>query len=127
MFEHLSAPLITRKSYFRRQTRHALMAGGMLLLAWAVGTSGYMFFEGLSLVDGMLNSSMILGGMGPVTELHTVGGKLFASFYALFSGIGFIGAAGVLFAPAYHRFMHKFHLQLEAGEGRARTQKRPNH
>ncbi len=127
MFEHLSAPVITRRTYIRRQARHALMAGGILLLAWAVGTSGYMLFEGMGLIDGMLNASMILGGMGPVTELHTTGGKLFASFYALFSGIGFIGAAGVLFAPAYHRFMHKFHIQLEGGEGRARTQMRPKH
>ncbi len=53
---------------------------------------------------------MILGGMGPVGELHTVAGKLFASAYALFSGIGFLVLAGVLFAPVIHRFLHKFNL-----------------
>ncbi len=116
MYEHKTEPLLPVRSYRRRQARHALMAGGLILAAWAVGTAGYMSFEGLPLVDGMLNAAMILGGMGPVNELHTTGGKLFASFYALFAGVGFIGAAGVLFAPAFHRFLHKFHVELQEGK-----------
>jgi hypothetical protein len=51
--------------------------------------------------------------MGPVDTLHTVAGKLFASFYALYSGIVFLVVAGVLFAPAFHRMLHHFHLDLE--------------
>jgi hypothetical protein len=53
---------------------------------------------------------MILTGMGPVDRLDTAEGKLFASFYALFSGVSFLTFVGVLFAPIYHRFLHKFHL-----------------
>ncbi|MEA2488710.1 MAG: hypothetical protein QOH21_502, partial [Acidobacteriota bacterium] len=36
--------------------------------------------------------------------------KLFAGAYALFSGIVFIGVAGVIVAPFIHRLMHRFHL-----------------
>ncbi len=113
MYEHKTEPLLPVHRYRRRQARHALLAGSLILIAWTIGTAGYMFFEGMALIDGMLNAAMILGGMGPVADLHTTGGKLFASFYALFAGVGFIGAAGVLFAPAFHRFLHKFHMELQ--------------
>ncbi|MGZ8460561.1 MAG: hypothetical protein ACXWW2_09040 [Candidatus Deferrimicrobiaceae bacterium] len=64
-------------------------------------------------MDALLNASMILGGMGPVAELHTTAGKLFASFYALFSGLVFITVSGLILAPVIHRFLHKFHLEEE--------------
>jgi hypothetical protein len=64
----------------------------------------------LSWVDSLLNASMILGGMGPVDTLTTDGAKIFASFYALFSGLVFIGLLGLLLAPFIHRFMHKLHM-----------------
>ena len=83
------------------------LIGGSL----ALGVIGYHVLEGLSWVDALVNASMILGGMGPVNELHTTAGKLFASFYALYSGIVFLAAAGILFAPVYHRFLHSFHLE----------------
>lgn len=56
---------------------------------------------------------MILGGMGPVNEVHTVTGKIFASIYALYSGLIVLVVAGVLFAPIFHRFLHRFHLEVE--------------
>ena len=62
-------------------------------------------------MDAILNAAMILGGMGPVTELHTTAGKLFAAGYALFSGLLFIAVAGILFGPVFHRFLHRFHLE----------------
>ena len=67
-------------------------------------------------MDALLNASMILAGMGPVNELHTVGGKLFASFYALFSGVVFISSVAVLLAPVVHRFLHKFHFELDSSD-----------
>ena len=76
---------------------------------------GYHQTEGLPWLDALLNASMILSGMGPVQELHTTAGKLFASFYALFSGVMFITLAGVLFAPVFHRFLHKFHWGDDVG------------
>ena len=62
-------------------------------------------------LDALLNASMILGGMGPVTELQTTAGKLFASFYALFSGVVFLAAAGMVIAPLAHRLLHWLHLE----------------
>jgi hypothetical protein len=95
---------------------HFLAAAAFVAGSLVVGILGYHHFEGMSYVDSLLNASMLLGGMGPVGELHTVGGKLFASAYALFAGMGFLVVAAVLFAPVIHRFLHKFHLELAADD-----------
>jgi len=78
----------------------------------ALGVLGYHFIAGLSWIDAVVNAAMILTGMGPVNEMTTVGAKLFASFYALFSGVAFLTIVAVLLAPAVHRFLHRFHLDL---------------
>jgi hypothetical protein len=78
-----------------------------------IGVLGYHLIESMSWVDSLLNASMILGGMGPVTPLQTDAGKIFASFYALYSGVVLLASVGVLAAPILHRFMHRFHLQDE--------------
>lgn len=78
----------------------------------ALGVLGYHLVAGLSWIDALVNASMILTGMGPVNEMSTVGAKLFASFYALFSGVAFLTIVAVLLAPAVHRFLHRFHLDL---------------
>src|SRR6185369_5723017 len=80
------------------------------------GILGYGLLEGMDWIDATLNAAMILSGMGPVNELHTVSGKLFASFYALFSGVVFITSVAVLLAPLVNRFLHKFHLEFETPE-----------
>ena len=82
----------------------------MVGTAWLIGILGYRILEGMSWIDAILNSAMILGGMGPVDPLHTNAGKLFASFYALFSGVIFLVSVGVLIAPMFHRLLHTFHL-----------------
>ncbi len=111
--EHHTKPLLTKKEFARRQLRYAGFSLLILCFSLAMGTVGYKFFGRLHWVDAFLNASMILTGMGPVDHLDTTAGKLFASFYALFSGIAFLTFAGVLFAPAYHRFLHKLHLNIE--------------
>jgi len=80
------------------------------LLSLIIGISGYHYFEGFGWIDSLLNASMILGGMGPVNELHTESGKIFASMYALFSGIIFLVTVGIIIAPAVHRFLHHLHV-----------------
>jgi len=64
-------------------------------------------------IDALVNASMILGGMGPVDPIVSHVGKVFASVYALFSGLLFIGAATLLLTPFVHRVMHKLHLDDE--------------
>jgi hypothetical protein len=111
MYERHHEPLISREVFLRRIARSGGMAFAVVLAALFLGMSGYHWVEGLPWVDSILNAAMILGGMGPVAELHTTAGKLFAAAYALFSGLMFIVVAGLLFAPVIHRFLHKFHLE----------------
>ncbi len=110
MYEHRHEPLLPRAKFLARLAGHALVAGGIVVGSLGIGVLGYHYLEGLAWVDSILNASMILGGMGPVDTLHTTGGKLFASAYALFSGMIFLVAAGVLFLPVVHRILHGFHL-----------------
>ena len=111
MFEHRHEALLPYPIFIRRVLRHVVAAGLILAGTLGAGTWGYHSLENLPWVDALLNASMILGGMGPVDTLHTTAGKLFASAYALFSGIVFLATSGVLLAPFLHRLMHRFHLE----------------
>ena len=104
--------------------RWSLAAGIVLAGSLALGVFGYHFIEGLPWIDALLNASMILGGMGPVDPLRSTGGKLFASFFALYSGLAIISIAGLLLAPLVHRLLHKFHLEAQAGRADSKKGKR---
>lgn len=110
MYENRTKPLLTRVEFFFRVIRHSLLALLVVFVALLVGIVGYHEFEGMPWIDATLNASMILGGMGPVNSLNTSGGKLFASAYALFSGVLFIGLMGIILAPFAHRLLHRFHF-----------------
>ena len=94
--------------------RHGYLAVAIIAGALGIGILGYHFCEGLGWLDAFVNAAMILSGMGPVSPLQRDAGKWFAGFYALFSGVAFITIIGVLFAPVVHRFLHKFHLDLQS-------------
>ena len=113
MFEQHHEPLLPKNAFVLRLIGHALVALAIIVGSLAMGVLGYHFFGGLAWLDALENASMLLGGMGPVAEMHTVAGKLFASFYALFAGLIFLVLAGVLLAPVLHRFLHHFHLEME--------------
>ena len=104
--------LYPRAKFLRRLARSAGMAGALILGSLAVGIVGYHLFGRLSWLDSLLNASMILTGMGPVDPIVSAPGKLFASFYALFSGVAFLTIVAVMLAPVVHRFLHRFHLDL---------------
>jgi len=110
MYEHHRQPLASKKVFARRLALNGLI--GLLLLGFSllIGMLGYHFLENLSWIDSLLNASMILGGMGPVNPLQTNAGKIFASFYAIYSGVILLASVGVLVAPIFHRFLHHFHL-----------------
>lgn len=111
MFEHHQQPLLPRRAFLKRLLHHFIIASGILCSSLILGILGYHYCEGLLWLDSLLNASMILSGMGPVNGLNKVPGKLFASFYALFSGVVFITTMAVVLAPIVHRFLHKFHLE----------------
>lgn len=117
MFEHRREPLLTAHEFLIRQLIFLLVAVAMIFGSLVLGILGYHYLEKLAWIDALVNAAMILGGMGPVNELHTNAGKLFASFYALYSGIVFLVSVGVILAPLYHRFLHRFHLEMEETAG----------
>src|SRR5262245_28005193 len=106
MFEHRANALAPMDEFLRRQLRFALLAAGIVVGGLGIGASGYHVLESLPWVDSLLNAAMILSGMGPVDRIQTTAGKLFATAYALASGVLFITTVGVLFAPVVHRFFH---------------------
>jgi len=110
MYEHRNMPLLHWRLFLGRMVKHVLAAFALVSGTLWFGMAGYHWLEGLSWLDSYVNAAMLLGGMGPVTELHTQAGKLFAGGYALFAGIVFLVGVGVVFAPVLHRAMHRFHL-----------------
>ena len=111
MYERRTEALLPRRVFYRRLSRSAFLGGAIILGSLCIGMAGYHYFEKLSWLDAFANASMILSGMGPLAPIQTAPGKIFAGCYALFSGITFISSIGVVFAPIYHRFLHKFHLE----------------
>ena len=83
----------------------------MTLVGLAIGMAGYMLTEGMSATDAYVNAAMILSGMGPVTEMKTTAGKIFAGSYAIFSGLVLVIGAGFVLGPVFHRVLHRFHVE----------------
>lgn len=111
MYEHRREPLLPFPAFLRRVLKSVYAAAIVVVVSLGIGVLGYHKLENIPWIDAILNAAMILGGMGPVNELHTTAGKLFASAYALFSGIVFVTTTGILLAPFLHRFLHWFHLE----------------
>ena len=120
MFESRHHKLASKGRFFRRLLTYFGFAAVLIGFALSIGVLGYHHLGGLGWVDSLLNASMILGGMGPVDALKTDGAKIFASAYALFSGIVFIGVIGIILAPFAHRALHLFHLDEKDLDGPSR-------
>lgn len=111
MYEHRSKALLPRRQFAARVARSVALAAGFIVVSLGIGMIGYHVLESMGWVDSFANASMILSGMGPLGELKTTAGKIFAGCYALFSGVAFLTSIAVVFAPVFHRFLHKFHLE----------------
>jgi hypothetical protein len=120
MFERRHERLAPLGVFVQRMLSWLGIALCMIGVALAIGIAGYHWIGGFNWVDSFLEASMILGGMGPVNPLTTDCAKVFASLYALFSGLIFIGVMGVVLTPLAHRMMHKFHLNEEEVEDKSR-------
>jgi hypothetical protein len=114
MYEHHTHHLLTRAEFALRVLRNVFLSAIAVAISLSVGVLGYHFFAHKKWVDALLNASMILSGMGPVGTLEGDGAKIFASFYALFSGLFFIAMLGFLLGPFLHRLMHHFHVDDES-------------
>ena len=110
MFERKHEEVAPAPVFIRRLAACVALAALLAAFALFIGVAGYHWLGGLGWVDALLNASMILGGMGPVDPLTSTAAKVFASAYALFSGLVFIAVMGLILAPAAHRMLHKFHV-----------------
>jgi hypothetical protein len=112
-FEGRGQKVSTRRRFAQRMATAVGLWSAIALLGLLIGMAGYMFTEGMSATDAYVNAAMILSGMGPVTELKTTAGKLFAGTYAIFSGLFLIIGAGFILAPIFHRVLHRFHVETK--------------
>lgn len=118
VFEHRAQPLVPRVKFVLRLLRRAMIAGGIIAASLGLGAVGYHLTEGFDWVDSILNAAMILTGMGPVSPVQTTAGKLFATAYALFSGIVFLTTAALVLGPVFHRLIHRFHWDAMEDDSR---------
>jgi hypothetical protein len=109
-FESKQQPLLPPREFAKRMAANFGIASLLIAVSLVVGMVGYAEFESMTWIDAFANASMILSGMGPLGPLQTVGGKLFAGCYALYSGLMLIVATGIILAPVVHRLLHQFHV-----------------
>jgi hypothetical protein len=110
-FEHLRQPVILRRKFLVRMFIAVGLWMILTIVGLAIGIAGYAEFEGMSFVDAYVNAAMILSGMGPMGELKTTAGKIFAGSYAILSGLIIVIATGFVLAPIFHRVLHRFHVE----------------
>ncbi len=100
-----------RQKFYQRFMMALGLSSGLISVSLGIGILGYHAIAGFNWVDSLLNAAMILTGMGPVGALNSDAAKVFASAYALFSGLVFITATGILLTPIFHRVLHRFHIE----------------
>ncbi len=103
--------LLPRRLFLKRLFKNASIGFSIIAVSLGGGILGYRHFENMSWVESYENAAMILSGMGPVSDLHTEAGKIFAGSYALFSGTVFLVVIAVILIPIFHRFLHKYLIQ----------------
>jgi hypothetical protein len=113
MFEHRRDKLLPWPRFVRRMVLSFLLLVGIVGAALMLGVLGYHYIARLPWIDAVLNASMILTGMGPVATMTDTPSKIFASAYALFSGVVFLSSVGIVLSPVFHRILHRFHLDDE--------------
>jgi len=123
MFERRHEKLAPLPVFIKRVAVSLALSLSLILVVLSLGIAGYHSIAGFDWVDSLLEASMILGGMGPVNQLTTTGSKIFASGYALFSGLIFVAVVGVGLSPILHRMFHKFHLDEQDIEPRSKASK----
>src|SRR3954468_23292862 len=123
-FEHRHEPLLPWTAFLWRLAGSFIIGLVLIVVSLGIGMIGYRESMGMAWIDAFVNASMILSGMGPLAEPQTVAAKLFAGTYALFSGLAVLAIAGVVFAPAVHRFLHYLHIEADEASARAPSPRR---
>jgi hypothetical protein len=111
-FEQRHQRVISRRRFAVRMLRAIGLWSALTFFGLGIGMAGYAIFEGMPFTDAYVNAAMILSGMGPMGELKTTAGKIFAGSYAIFSGLIIVVATGLVLAPIFHRVLHRFHMEI---------------
>jgi len=115
-----AAQAALRRRLARRVARNGAIVAAFIVVALGIGATGYHTLDGLPWLDAVLNAAMILTGMGPIAPILSPAAKIFATVYALFSGVFFLTMIAVLLAPALHHFLYRFQVDLREQEWRRR-------
>ena len=110
-YEHRTQPMLPIRKFLVRLWRHFLAAQVLVVVSLLIGMIGYHLLAHFSWLDSFLNAAMLLGGMGPVGDIPTASGKIFAGVYALYSGLVLIAVSAVMLSPVIHRVLHRLHLE----------------
>lgn len=116
MYESKSDPLLPGHQFIRRMLAHVAWAAGVICLALGVGVAAHLFLEAVSWHDALLNTALIIGGIGPYILPESVAGKVFFSLYGIVIGLVFAATLGLILAPIAHRVLHAFHLDEDNDE-----------
>lgn len=111
--EHHTQKVLPLRKFFLRMSLYFAFSLGVITFSLLLGVAGYHYIGKLSFLDSFYMSSMILTGMGPVSDMPSAGAKIFSSFYALYSGIVFLSITAVILAPVIHRILHILHVENE--------------
>lgn len=110
MYENRYIRPISFLKFLFRMLAHSGISILLLVFSLLIGMVGFIYTENMAILDAFLNSSMLLGGMGPI---KTVGlsesGKLFSGIYALYTGLVLIAVMSIMISPVVHRIMHRIH------------------
>jgi hypothetical protein len=116
MKERRNKNILPPRAFAKRVFKYAVFSVCLLIISMGIGILGYHFIANLNWMDSFYNASMILTGMGPVNEMVSDAAKIFASLYALFSGVIFLSTVAIFFAPIAHRLMHLLRIEEIDGE-----------
>ncbi|MGB6103245.1 MAG: two pore domain potassium channel family protein [Pusillimonas sp.] len=110
MYESKNEPMLHPRDFTLRILQHVGLALLVVMVTLSVGVLGHLVFEPVEWHDAILNTALILSGIGPYIVPASVMGKIFFSLYSILVGLVFVATLGLVLAPLAHRVIHKFHL-----------------
>lgn len=113
MYETKNQPLLPARHFTRRMLMHLLYALLLMLATVLIGVLAHLWLEPITWHDAVLNTALIVGGIGPYIVPESIAGKVFLAAYGMFIGLVFVATLGLILAPLAHRIIHKFHLDDE--------------
>lgn len=110
MYESKHQALLPSAQFYRRLAVHVLWALVLIASTLLIGVVAHLLYETISWHDALLNTAMIVSGLGPFILPTTIAGKIFFTLYSILVSLIFVATLGLILAPLAHRIIHKLHL-----------------